>query len=58
MNLGARLPHPQLLIHNIRFARGMLLLEPISVIIKGNEVEELQAEAEQDLEERWRGRLG
>jgi hypothetical protein len=36
----------------------MLLLEPSSVVIKGNQVEEMEAEAEKDLETKWRDKLG
>lgn len=51
-------PFRQLLIHNVRLVRGMLLLEPTSVVIKGNQVEEMEAEAEKDLETKWRDKLG
>ena len=48
----------QLELSRVRFVRGMLLLDPDCVKIKGNEVEEMEAEAERDLEVKWRDRLG
>lgn len=47
----------QLLIHSVQVMRNVLLLTPASVIMKGNSVEEMEREAELDLEDTLRRRL-
>ncbi|KAM0791905.1 hypothetical protein ACM66B_004159 [Microbotryomycetes sp. NB124-2] len=47
----------KLLLHNVKVVRGILMLTPDTVTIKGNLVEELEAVAEQDFENTLRERL-
>lgn len=47
----------QLLIHSVRVVRGILLLTPACVIVKGHAVQEFEEEAEATLEAALRARL-
>ncbi|KAL8278883.1 hypothetical protein RQP46_008754 [Phenoliferia psychrophenolica] len=48
----------KLLLHSVRVVKGMLLLSPESVTIKGENIEEMEESAELKLELRLRARLG
>ncbi|KAK4046735.1 DnaJ sub C member 8 [Microbotryomycetes sp. JL201] len=48
----------KLLIHNVKVVRGILMLTPDSVEIKGGLIQELHDEAQEDFEDTLRSRLG